>query len=60
VLTEEKLDETGAGLNTSQKSLRRLALETGISKTSAARATKLLKLRRYKATVVMLCNHVTG
>jgi hypothetical protein len=32
VLTEEKLDETGAGLNTSQKSLRRLALEIGISK----------------------------
>jgi hypothetical protein len=38
--------------HTSQKSLRRLAQETSISKSSAAEATKLLKLRQYKATVV--------
>jgi hypothetical protein len=53
VLTEEKLDGTGAGLeHTPQKSLRRLAQETGISKSSRAKATKLLQLRPYKATVV--------
>ncbi|XP_069683792.1 probable ATP-dependent RNA helicase DDX52 isoform X1 [Periplaneta americana] len=49
VLTEEKLDEIGARLeNTPQKSLKCLAQETGISKSSAAVATKLLKLKPFK------------
>jgi DNA-binding transcriptional MocR family regulator len=53
VLTEEKLDEIGTRLqHTPLKSLRRLAQETGISKSSAARATKQLKLRPYQATAV--------
>jgi hypothetical protein len=53
VLTEEKLDEVGARLqDTPQKSLRRLAQETGISKSSAAKATKLHELRPSKATAV--------
>jgi hypothetical protein len=53
VLTKEKLDEIKARLeHTPQKSLRHLAEETGISKSSAAKATKLLKLKPYKATVV--------
>jgi hypothetical protein len=52
VLTEE-LDEIGAMLeHTPMKSQRRLAQETTISKSSAAKAMKLLKLRLYKATVV--------
>jgi hypothetical protein len=53
VLTKEKLDEIKARLeHTPQKSLRHLAEETGISKSSAAKATKLLKLKPYKVTVV--------
>jgi hypothetical protein len=40
VLTDEELDEIGARLeHTPQKSLRRLAQETGISKSSAAKET---------------------
>jgi transposase len=40
-LTEEKLDEIGARLeNTPKISVRRLAQETGISKSSATRATR--------------------
>jgi hypothetical protein len=51
VLTEEKLDEIGARLeHTPHKSLRCLAQEMGISKSSAATATKLLKLRPYEVT----------
>lgn len=53
VLTEEKLDEVGARLeHTPQKSLRRLAQEVNISKSAAFVATKLLKLKPYKVTVV--------
>lgn len=53
VLTEEKLDEVGERLeHTPQKSFQRLAQETEISMTSAWRATKLLKLKPYKLTVV--------
>ncbi|KAJ4436212.1 hypothetical protein ANN_18842 [Periplaneta americana] len=55
VLTEEKLDEVGARLEDSpRKSLRRrrLAQEVNISKTSAFVATKLLKLKPYRVTVV--------
>jgi hypothetical protein len=41
VLTEEKLDEIRARLeHTPQKSLRRLAQETSISKSSVAKVTK--------------------
>jgi hypothetical protein len=44
VLTEEKLDATGARLeHTPRKSLKRLAQETGVSKSSARTATQLLK-----------------
>lgn len=35
-----------------KNTLRRLAEETGISKSAAAKATKLLKLRLYKVTAV--------
>ncbi|KAJ4447010.1 hypothetical protein ANN_08998 [Periplaneta americana] len=43
VLTEEKLDEIGERLEqTPQKSLKRLAQETGISQSSARNATQLL------------------
>jgi hypothetical protein len=53
VFTKEKLDEIGARLeHTPQKSLRCLAQETGISKSSAAKVTKLIKLRPYEMTVV--------
>jgi DeoR/GlpR family transcriptional regulator of sugar metabolism len=39
VLTEEKLDDIGARLeHTPRKSLKRLAQETGVSKSSARRA----------------------
>jgi response regulator of citrate/malate metabolism len=45
VLTEEKLDDMGARFEqTPKKSLKRLAQETGVSKSSARRATQLLKL----------------
>jgi hypothetical protein len=47
VLTEEKLGETRSGLeHTPQKSLGRLAQETDISKSSGAKATKLLNFGR--------------
>jgi hypothetical protein len=51
VLAEEKLGDIGARLaNTGRKSLKSEAQETGMSKSGARRATKLLKLRAYKAT----------
>jgi hypothetical protein len=53
VITEKIPDEIRARLeHTPQKSLRRLAQETGISKSPTAKAMKLLKLRPFKATVV--------
>jgi hypothetical protein len=53
VLIEEKLDDISARLETSpRKSLNRLAQETSVSKTSARKATKLLKQQSYKITVV--------
>jgi hypothetical protein len=53
VLTEEKLDDIGARLeNTPRKSLKHLAPETRVSKSSARTATQLLKLRLYKTTVI--------
>ncbi|PSN46547.1 hypothetical protein C0J52_19601, partial [Blattella germanica] len=53
VLTEEKLDEIAFRLEiSSRKSLRRLAQEVGVSKTSVQHATKLLKLKPYKTRVV--------
>jgi hypothetical protein len=53
VLSEEKLYKIRAGLEqTPQKSLRRLVQETDISKSSAAKAMKLLKLLPCRATVV--------
>ncbi|KAJ4434323.1 hypothetical protein ANN_22880 [Periplaneta americana] len=53
VLTEEKLDEVGTRLEQSpRKSLRHLAQEVNISKTSAFMATKLLELKPYRVTVV--------
>jgi hypothetical protein len=49
VLTEEKLDEIGAQMETCpSKSLHRLAVQSGVSKSSAHRAMKLLNLRPYK------------
>jgi hypothetical protein len=53
VLTEEKLDDTGARLeHTPRKSLKHLAPETGVSKSCTRRATQALKLRSYKTTVI--------
>jgi hypothetical protein len=53
VLTEEKLDNIGARLETSpRKSLKRLAPEMNVLKTSARKVTKLLKLQVNKTTVV--------
>jgi hypothetical protein len=53
VLTEENLDDIWARLDqTPRKSLKRLAQETGVSKSSARMATQLLKLRPYKTTVI--------
>jgi hypothetical protein len=52
VLTE-KLYDTGARLeHTRRKSLKPLAQETGMSKSSARKATQLLTLRPYKRTVI--------
>jgi hypothetical protein len=49
----EKLDDTGARIErTPRKSLKRLAQETGVSKSSARTATQLLKLRPYKTTAI--------
>jgi transposase len=50
VLTEEKLDDIGTR---PRKSLEHLAQGTGVSKSSARRATKLLKLRPYKTTTTI-------
>jgi hypothetical protein len=53
VLIEEKLDDIGARLEyTPRKPLKRLAQETGVSKSSARTATRLLKLIPYKTTVI--------
>jgi hypothetical protein len=53
VLTEERLDDIGARLeHTLRKLLKRLAQETGLSKSSARRATQLLKLRPNKTAVI--------
>jgi hypothetical protein len=53
VLTEEKLDDTGAKLeHTPRKLLKRLAQDTGVSKSSARMAIQLLMLRPYKTTVI--------
>jgi hypothetical protein len=53
VLTEEKLRDIGARLEyTPRISLKLLAQETGVSKSSARTATKLLKLRPYETTVI--------
>jgi hypothetical protein len=52
--TKEKLDDIGAKLeHTPTKSLKSLAQETGVSKSSAGRATQLLKLRSYKTAVIL-------
>jgi hypothetical protein len=49
VFTEEKLDDIGARLErTPRKSLKRLAQETGVSKSSARKTTQLLKFRSVK------------
>jgi hypothetical protein len=51
MLTEEELDAIGTRLEyTPRKSLKRLAQETGVSKSSARSTTQLLKLRPYKTT----------
>jgi hypothetical protein len=53
LLTEEKFDDIWARLeHTHRKSLKHLAQETGVSKSSARRATQLLKVRPYKRTVI--------
>jgi hypothetical protein len=53
VRTEEKLGDIGARFeHTHKKSLKHLAQETGVSKSSARTATQLLKLRPYKTTVI--------
>jgi hypothetical protein len=52
VLAEEKLDDIWARLeHTPRKSLKCLAQEILMSKSSGRRATKMLKLRPYKTTV---------
>jgi hypothetical protein len=53
VFTEEKLDDIWARLeHAPRKSLKCLAQETGVSKSSARMATQLLKLRPYKTKVI--------
>jgi hypothetical protein len=53
VRTEEKLDDIGARLeHTPRKSLKGLALDTGMSVSSARTVTQVLKLRPYKTTVI--------
>jgi hypothetical protein len=53
VLTEEKLDGMGARLEHAlRKLLKHLAQETGVSNSSARRATQLPKLRPYKITAI--------
>jgi biotin operon repressor len=57
VLTEKKLDGIGARPeHTHRKSLKRLAQETGVSESSARRATQSLKLRPYKTTESTPCS----
>jgi transposase len=56
VFTEKKLDDIGTRLqHMPRKSLKRLAQETAVSKSSARAATQLLKLRLYKTTVTHSC-----
>jgi transposase len=56
VLTEEKLDEIGARLEHSpRKSLRRLALETGVSITTVRTAAKLLKQHAFENVMFVEC-----
>jgi hypothetical protein len=53
VLTEGKLDDIGARLeHTPGKSLKQLAQETGVSKSSGRSTTQLLKYIPYKTTVI--------
>jgi hypothetical protein len=53
VLTEEMLDDIGARFeHTHRKSPKRLVQVTRASKSSARRATQLLKRRSYKTTVI--------
>jgi hypothetical protein len=53
MLTEKKSDDIGGMLeHTPRKSLKRLVQGTGLSKSSARRATQLLKLRLYKTSVM--------
>jgi hypothetical protein len=52
VLTDEKLDDKGARLEyTPRKSLKHLAQDTGVSKSSAKKAAQTPKLKPYKTTV---------
>jgi response regulator of citrate/malate metabolism len=52
-LTEEKLNNIGTRLeHTPRKSLKCLAQETGVSRSTARKATQLLNLRPYKTTVI--------
>jgi hypothetical protein len=56
LLIEEMLDNIGARLeHTSKKSLKCLAHETGVSKSSARMATQLLELALYKTTIIHAC-----
>jgi hypothetical protein len=53
ISAEEKLDDIGARLeHKPRKSLKRLAPETGVSKSSVRRTTRLLKLRQYKIIAI--------
>jgi hypothetical protein len=53
VLLEAKLDDIGARLETSPIAfLKQLPQETSVLKTSAGKATKLLKLQPYKTVIV--------
>jgi hypothetical protein len=53
VITEEKLNDIGARLeHTPRESQKRLAQESGVSKSNAGTGTQLLKLELYKATVI--------
>jgi hypothetical protein len=53
VLTDEKLDDTEVSFqHAPRKSLKHLAQETGVSKSSSRRAIQLLQLRSYKPTAI--------
>jgi hypothetical protein len=53
VLTEEILGDTGSRLeHTARKSLKRLAQETGVPKSSTRRVSQLMKLRPSNTTVI--------